>query len=160
MKREGILILFVLFAALLRVIPHPPNFAPVTALALFSGVYFSNRFLGILIPILAMMLSDIVLGFYTISYWVYFSFILVSVFGILYSRINFKSIFTSSLIFFFFSNLGVWVIGYPKTIEGFIMCYTLAIPFLGYSVLGDLFFSLVLKNSFKYAERKWLTTIY
>ena len=158
MKKQLILILFVVFAALLRIIPHPPNFAPVTALALFSGVYFSNRILGVLIPILAMLISDYVLGFYTISYYVYFSFILVSLFGIFYSKINLKSIFTSSLIFFFFSNLGVWILGYPKTVEGFIMCYTLAIPFFGYSLIGDLFFSLILKNSFKYAESKWLTT--
>lgn len=158
MKKQLILILFVVFAALLRVIPHPPNFAPVTALALFSGVYFSNRVLAILVPIFAMLLSDLVLGFYTISYYVYFSFILVSIFSIFYGKINIRSIFAGSLIFFFFSNLGVWVLGYPKTVEGFIMCYTLAIPFLGYSLLGDLFFSLVLKNSFEYAEKKWLTT--
>ena len=160
MKRQLILILFVFFAALLRVLPHPPNFAPVTALALFSGVYFSNRYLAIIVPILAMTLSDIVLGFYSISYWVYGSFILVTVFGMVAKSIKIKSIFISSLIFFFFSNLGVWILGYPKTLEGFILCYTLAIPFLTYSLLGDLFFSLVLKKSFNYVENRWLTTVY
>ena len=160
MKRQLILILFVFFAALLRVLPHPPNFAPITALALFSGVYFSNRYLAIIVPILAMTLSDIVLGFYSISYWVYGSFILVTVFGMVAKSIKIKSIFISSLIFFFFSNLGVWILGYPKTLEGFILCYTLAIPFLTYSLLGDLFFSLVLKKSFNYVENRWLTTVY
>ena len=160
MKRQLILILFVFFAALLRVLPHPPNFAPVTALALFSGVYFSNRYLAIIVPILAMTLSDIVLGFYSISYWVYGSFILVTLFGMVAKSIKIKSIFISSLIFFFFSNLGVWILGYPKTLEGFILCYTLAIPFLTYSLLGDLFFSLVLKKSFNYVENRWLTTVY
>lgn len=160
MKRQLILILFVFFAALLRVLPHPPNFAPVTALALFSGVYFSNRYLAIIVPILAMTLSDIVLGFYSISYWVYGSFILVTVFGMVAKSIKIKSILISSLIFFFFSNLGVWILGYPKTLEGFILCYTLAIPFLTYSLLGDLFFSLVLKKSFNYVENRWLTTVY
>lgn len=160
MKRQLILILFVFFAVLLRVLPHPPNFAPVTALALFSGVYFSNRYLAIIVPILAMTLSDIVLGFYSISYWVYGSFILVTVFGMVAKSIKIKSILISSLIFFFFSNLGVWILGYPKTLEGFILCYTLAIPFLTYSLLGDLFFSLVLKKSFNYVENRWLTTVY
>jgi hypothetical protein len=160
MKREVVLVLFVVFAGILRVIPHPPNFAPVTALALFSGVYFRNKTLGILIPITSMILSDLILGFYSISYWVYGSFILVSIFGMVFRKINFKSIVLSSLIFFFFSNLGVWVLGYPKTLEGFLTCYYLAIPFFGYSILGNLFYSVVLKNSLNYIENKWPTTSY
>ena len=160
MKREVVLVLFVVFAGILRVIPHPPNFAPVTALALFSGVYFRNKTLGILIPVTSMILSDLILGFYSISYWVYGSFILVSIFGMVFRKINFKSIVLSSLIFFFFSNLGVWVLGYPKTLEGFLTCYYLAIPFFGYSILGNLFYSVVLKNSLNYIENKWPTTSY
>lgn len=160
MKREFILVLFVLVAALIRIVPHPPNFAPITALALFSGVFFRNKVVGTIIPIAAMVISDIVLGFYSISLWVYGSFVLVTLFGIFAKTINTGTILTSSLIFFFFSNLGVWVLGYPKTIEGFILCYTLALPFLAYSLLGDFFFSLVLKNSFKFIESKWLTTVY
>jgi hypothetical protein len=160
MKREVVLVLFVVFAGILRVIPHPPNFAPVTALALFSGVYFRNKTLGILIPVTSMILSDLILGFYSISYWVYGSFILVSIFGMVFRKINFKSIVLSSLIFFFFSNLGVWVLGYPKTLEGFLTCYYLAIPFFGYSILGNLFYSVVLKNSLNYIENTWPTTSY
>jgi hypothetical protein len=160
MKTNLILILFVGAAILFRFIPHPPNFAPITALALFSGVYFSNKILSILLPLLAMLISDMYLGFYPISIWVYISFVLVTIFGILYRRVKISSIFISSLIFFIVSNLGVWVLGYPKTLDGFILCYTLAIPFFGYSLLGDLFFSLVLKHSFNFVKVKWLTTVY
>ena len=160
MKKELILVLFIFVAALFRLIPHPPNFAPVTALALFSGVYFNNKTLSIGVPLIAMILSDLYLGFYSISLWVYISFIAVSIFGIFYKKIKFKSIFISSLIFFIVSNFGVWVLGYPKTFDGFLLCYSLAIPFFGYSLIGDLFYSLVLKHSFNFAKEKWLTTVY
>ena len=160
MRREIFVLLIVIVAALFRVVPHPPNFTPVTALALFSGVYFSNRILGILIPICVMILSDTILGFYEISYFVYFSFILVSIFGLLYKKVNIGSTVVASLVFFLVSNLGVWLLGYPKTVEGFITCYTLALPFLGYSLIGDLFYITVLKYSFKFVESRWLTTVY
>ena len=160
MKKELILVLFIFVAALFRLLPHPPNFAPVTALALFSGVYINNKTLSIGVPLIAMILSDLYLGFYSISLWVYISFIAVSIFGIFYKKIKFKSIFISSLIFFIISNFGVWVLGYPKTFDGFLLCYSLAIPFFGYSLIGDLFYSLVLKHSFNFTKEKWLTTVY
>ena len=160
MKKELILVLFIFVAALFRLLPHPPNFTPVTALALFSGVYFNNKTLSIGVPLIAMVLSDLYLGFYSISLWVYISFIAVSIFGIFYKKIKFKSIFISSLIFFIVSNFGVWVLGYPKTFDGFLLCYSLAIPFFGYSLIGDLFYSLVLKHSFNFTKEKWLTTVY
>ena len=160
MKRELVLILFVAFAVLFRIIPHPPNFAPITALALFSGVTFSNRLIGILVPLTAMVISDFFLGFSSITLWVYAGFIGINFLGSYLKQINLKSIFLSSCIFFVVSNFGVWLLGYPLTLEGFILCFTMAIPFFGYSIAGDLFYSLVLKYSFKYTENKWLTTAY
>jgi hypothetical protein len=160
MKRLAVLVLFVIAASLMRLLPHPPNFTPVTAIALFGGVYFNNRFLAIILPLVIMAISDMVIGFYNISYFVYGSFLLVSLLAIGYRKLDIKLTLLGSLLFFFVSNLGVWILGYPKTIEGFVLCYTLAIPFLGYSLLGDLFFSNVLKYSFNYVDKKWLTTVY
>ena len=155
-----ILILFVFLTALIRVVPHPPNFAPVTALALFSGVTFSNRLLGMLIPLAATAISDLYLGFYSISIWVYFAFILINLLGSFVKTVNLKNILLSSVIFFIVTNFGVWLLGYPKTIEGFVLCYTLAIPFFAYSIAGDLFFSYVLKYSFNFVEQKWIIARY
>ena len=121
-----------------RFIPHPPNFTPVTSLALFSGIMFQKKWLSILVPITAMLLSDIVLGFGMISMWVYAAFMLVTISGWVLKQMNMKSILVSSMIFFIVSNFGAWLIGYPHTIEGLLMCYTLAIPFFGYSIVGDL----------------------
>jgi hypothetical protein len=155
-KKQNLLIAFILIAVCFRLIPHPPNFTPVTSLALFSGVMFQRKSLSILIPMLAMLLSDIILGFSLISLWVYLGFGLISIIGWSFNTINTKSILASSLVFFIISNFGAWVLGYPHTIDGLIMCYTLAIPFFGYSILGDLFWGYSIKESYKFIENKVL----
>jgi hypothetical protein len=160
MNRQLILLLFVVFAILVRLIPHPPNFAPITALAIFSGFYYRSRLLGVLIPLTAMLISDIFLGFSSITPWVYASFISISVFNSYQSKINLSTTLFSSILFFVISNFGVWVIGYPKSLEGLLVCYTMAIPFFVYSILGDLFYTGVLSTSFNYIDKKWLTTTY
>ena len=63
-KRERILLLFIIFAAIIRLMPHPPNFAPITAMALFGGLNFQNKKLAYSIPLLAMIISDLFLVFY------------------------------------------------------------------------------------------------
>ena len=153
-KREGLVLLFVLFAVVARLIPHPPNFTPITALALFGATTFRNKWLGLILPLLAMVISDLYLGFYSISIWVYTSFFLISLLGRYWKRINITNVFISSLIFFIITNFGVWLGGYPKTIEGILLCYTMAIPFFVNSIVGDLFFSYLLKYSFKLSKRK------
>ena len=153
-KREFLVLAFVIFAVVMRLVPHPPNFTPITALALFGATTFSNRILGTLLPIIAMAISDIYLGFYSISIWVYSSFLLISLLAHYWKVIKSKNILISSLIFFLVTNFGVWISGYPLTLEGLLLCYTLAIPFLINTIIGDLFFSYVLKYSFKFTENK------
>ena len=153
-KREYIIIAFVLMAVLIRLLPHPPNFTPIAAVALFGSTTFTNKWFGLLLPIIAMARSDLYLGFYSISIWVYSSFFLISLLGLYWKKIKVHSVLTSSLIFFIITNFGVWLGGYPKTIQGFLLCYTMAIPFFINSILGDLFFSYVLKFSFTYCEKK------
>ena len=155
-KKQNLLIAFILIAIWFRLIPHPPNFTPVTSLALLSGIMFQRKWLSILVPIVAMLLSDMVLGFGLISIWVYLAFMLVTISGWFLNKMNVKSILVSSMIFFIVSNFGTWLIGYPHTIEGLMMCYTLAIPFFGYSILGDLFWGYTFKHSYKFIESKFL----
>lgn len=153
-KRELLLIGFVIMAVLVRLLPHPPNFTPIIALALFGSTNFKNKWLGISLPLIAMIISDLYLGFYSISIWVYSSFFLISLLGTYWKSIRITNIFISSLLFFIITNFGVWLMGYPKTWEGFLLCYTMAIPFFINSILGDLFFSYLLKYSFSFTERK------
>ena len=155
-NREIVILLFIVFAAIIRLIPHPPNFAPITAMALFGGLHFKNKKLAYAIPLLAMIVSDLFLGFYSISIFVYTSFIAITYIGTIIKNINISNIFLSSLLFFIITNFGVWILGYPMTIEGLLTCFTLALPFFGYALAGDLFFSLLLKNGFKTVEKKYL----
>ncbi|NBO72786.1 hypothetical protein EBV26_20290 [bacterium] len=117
---------------------------------------FQKRWLSILVPLVAMFLSDMVLGFGMISLWVYSAFIMITMLGWVLNEMNIKSIFLSSLVFFIVSNFGVWFMDYPHTIEGLTMCYTLAIPFFGYSIVGDLFWGFILKYSYKFTENRFL----
>ena len=155
-QKENLIILFILISVWFRLIPHLHNFTPVTSLALFSGLMLKRKWLSIGIPLVAMMLSDLVLGFSSISIWVYLGFVLVTIIGWFLNAMNVKSILLSSLVFFIVSNFGAWLIGYPHTIEGLVMCYTLAIPFFGYSILGDLFWGYTFKYSYKLLESKIL----
>jgi hypothetical protein len=158
-KKQNLLVIFILIAVWFRLIPHPPNVTPITSLALFSGLMFQKRWLSILVPLVAMFISDMVLGFGMISLWVYSAFIMITMLGWFLNQMNVKSIFLSSLVFFIVSNFGVWFMDYPHTIEGLIMCYTLAIPFFGYSIVGDLFWGFVIKYSYKLTENRFLKFI-
>ena len=153
-RKEVLTLMFVLLAVFVRLAPHPPNFTPITALALFGATTFSIRILGTLLPLIAMAISDLYLGFYSISIWVYSSFIAISLLGHYWKTIKTKNILLSSLLFFVVTNFGVWLTGYPKTIEGFVLCYTLAIPFFINAIAGDLFFSYILKYSYSFTKYK------
>ncbi len=139
--------IMIMTAAFTRLIPHPPNFTAVGAIALFGGTYFSDKKFAFIIPLTAMLLSDLLLGFHNGMLSVYFSFVLIVGIGILLSRnINLRNVIaaslSSSILFFVMTNFQMWVQGtlYAKNITGLVTCYVAAIPFFGYSVLGDLFF--------------------
>ncbi|MBI1806256.1 MAG: hypothetical protein HYR76_04290 [Ignavibacteria bacterium] len=137
----------ILFAALSRVLPHPPNVVPITALALFSGVYLEKR-QTFIIPIVAMLLSDYVIGFYTGMIWVYGSFVAIGVIGLWLRKhpgfiTTFAATLAGSILFFVVTNFGVWVssqVTYSHTLAGLTECYVAAIPFFRNTLLGDVFY--------------------
>ena len=147
-KIKIIPILFILFAVIARLAPHPANFAPITALALFGAVYFPRRYAFIL-PIGAMLLSDFVIGFYGWTMlFVYGSFLLSGLIGLWVrrqvgvSRVLVGSL-AGSLLFFLITNFGVWinpVSSYSKDFGGLIVCYVAGLPFFRNTFLGDLFY--------------------
>lgn len=155
-KPQFVIIAFLLIAVLLRLIPHLPNFTPVTAIALFGGLYFTNKSMAYLVPLFIMVLSDLFLGFHTISLVVYAAFLCVSFIGTQTKKPSVFTILLSSICFFIITNFGVWLIGYPKTWSGLIECYTLAIPFFRNSLLGDFFYSGVMILGFNYVQKKYL----
>ena len=84
-----------------------------------------------------------------INLFVYLGFISVVLLGSQIKSIKFGNILLASFLFFLISNFGVWILGYPKNLEGLLLCYTMAIPFFGYSIAGDLFFGYLFKFSFR-----------
>ena len=158
LRKTQFIFLLIIIATLSRLIPHPPNFTPITAIALFSITKFHNKFFATLTPLLCLYLSDLFLGFYTINVFVYLSFALISMLGYYIGKINLSSVIFSSLIFFLISNFGVWLLGYPRTIEGFLTCYVNAIPFFGFTILGDLIYSFLIKFIYESLKNKvWAT---
>ena len=155
----------IFLAALLRLLPHPPNFSPIAAMALFSGAFLPRRGLAFAAPIGAMLLSDAVLGFHGGMPVVYASVAMIVAIGWLVSarrtagRIALAAV-TGSVLFYLLTNFGVWASGtmYPKTVEGLVACYVAAIPFFQNSLAGDLFFAALLFGGFALAER-WLPAL-
>ena len=153
-KKEIFPISLILILAFARLIPHPPNFTPIIAVALISGYFFKNINLSLLILLVAMLLSDLFIGFYENMIFVYASLLLITfVFHKISKKINFKNLFiygfAGSFIFFVVSNFGVWVLGspgvldvaYERNISGLVECYILAIPFFGNTFLSTLIFA-------------------
>lgn len=138
----------VLVAVVLRLLPHPANFAPVAALALFGGVYLSKK-TAILIPLAALGISDYFLGYYSFGVMlsVWGSFLLVGLIGLFIRKR--KSItkiivgtLSGSILFFVITNFAVWFFSnwYEKTFSGLVKCFYLALPFFRNSLLGDIFY--------------------
>ncbi len=154
----GSLLIFI--AALSRFLPHPDNFTPMTAMALAGGVYLDKRF-ALIVPLAALIISDLFIGFHNTILFVYGSFVLIGLMGFWLKShkrllLIFGAALLSSILFFVITNFGVWLTGggwfYPRTWQGLIECYTLAIPFFRNTITGDLVYTAVLFSLFEFSE--------
>ena len=151
------LVVVIFAAALTRLLPHPWNFTPITAVALFSGSYLPRK-LSFLVPLLAMAVSDLILGIHATLFFVYGSFALVAWIGQrigenrTFSQVG-SAVLASSFLFFMITNFGVWVTQslYLKTVDGLVACYIAALPFFQATLAGDLFYTAVLFGGFALA---------
>lgn len=166
------LMLMILAVALTRLIPHPPNFSPVEAMALFGGAYFAKRSWAIVLPLIALFISDLALGL--MMGGVYFEYFVSASFLMIYATIALLSILgfglrgkitiarvasfsvISSLIFFLVTNFGVWLGStmYPQTFAGLLAAYTAGLPFLQNGLLGTLFYAAMLFGSFELLKQR------
>ena len=175
--RIGVLSLIVFVTALSRLLPHPPNFTPVGALGLFGAAYFSRKYLAFLLPFLALWVSDLFLNnlvyarlypeFYNgFSWfgnaWTYLSFGLIIGLGmIILKKVKLMNLLGAALgasvIFLLLTNFGSWIDNpvYPQTPQGLIASYTMGLPFFWNTLLGNLFFSLVLFGAFEWAGSRY-----
>ena len=158
-KRSTVLMGIVVAAALARLVPHPPNVTPIAAMALFGGACFGNRKLAYLLPMAAMLLSDLVLGctrygmlsMLAIQPVVYACILATTAIGqLIKDRRSVWQVGTASLagslLFFVVTNFAFWATGhlYPLTGSGLAVCYAAAIPFFRNSLLGDIAFTAIL----------------
>ncbi|HAG90290.1 MAG TPA: hypothetical protein DCL41_00360 [Bdellovibrionales bacterium] len=145
---------FALLAALVagsRLLPHPPNFTPLMAVALFSGALFGRSLWAYMIPLAAMVLSDAFLGFHSLSGVVYIGMALAVLFGgiaedwkpvgekkVLFGLKWLSLALVADGIFFVLTNFGVWALTpyYEKSVSGLAECYVMALPFLLNQLLG------------------------
>ena len=161
-SRFWVITLLILAAAFVRLIPHPPNFAPIAAMALFSGAYFNKKSFAFAVPLAAMFLTDAIIGFHSSMWIVYLSFAVIVLIGIfMLNKVSIKNVVlasvTASISFFIITNFGVWAFGtmYQKNIAGLIECYIAAIPFIQNTLLGDLFYSGIIFGIFEFAKSKF-----
>jgi hypothetical protein len=152
----------VLTAAMSRLIPHPPNFTPVAALALFGGANFAGKRTAFLMPFSALFLSDLFLGFSMLTPVVYGCFALIVCLGFwlrsgrTVGRVT-AAIVAGALLFFSVTNFGEWALTplYPKSLGGLATCYVTAIPFFWNTLASDFVYSALLFGGLLLAEKRW-----
>lgn len=161
-SRNKLLIItaIIVFGVIARLLPHFPNFAPMGALALFAVAFYKRKYLALVIPGLAWWLSDLYLNnmiynsadgftlFTADQFFSLFALTLIVILGKrLFKKVNAPNVMigslSASLIFFVVSNLGVWMQGilYPKTVQGLVECYSMALPFYRGTLVSDLIFT-------------------
>lgn len=149
--------ILIFIGAAFRLLPHPWNFTPIAAVALFSGAYLGKKY-AFFVPFLAMFLSDVFLGFYEwrLMLAVYVSFALAGLIGlVIKKRKNPGTVLAGSLAasisFFLITNFAVWQFSfwYEKTLSGLFQCYVMALPFFRSGLLGDLFYTGILFGAYE-----------
>jgi uncharacterized protein DUF6580 len=160
MFRALLAMVMIVIAAALRVAPHPWNFTPIGAMALFSGAVLRDRRLAFVFPLLALFVGDCFIGFHSLMPVVYASFLINVAIGLfLHNRRTVAWIGAATLLgaiqFFVITNFAVWDYGlsYQRTPSGLVACYVAGIPFFWNTLAGDALYSALLFGGFAFAER-------
>jgi hypothetical protein len=175
--RNLALVLLILAAALTRLLPHPPNFAPITAMAVFGAIRFGRWGTAILAPLLGLFASDLAKeylyhhgmsaqwGIYRGMWVTYGTTALIAFISLMARGTRRVSVMAGttllgSIVFFLVTNFAVWARGtrFPHTFDGLMDCYIVAIPFFRNSLAGDVVYATVLFGAWALAER-WVPAL-
>ena len=158
--RTLLALVLILLAAALRIAPHPWNFTPVGAMALFSGAVLKDRRLAFFFPLLALFLGDIFIGFHKLIPIVYPSFLLTVAIGLwLRDRRTVARVSLATLLgatqFFLITNFAVWWLlgSFPKSAAGLATCYLAGLPLFWNTLAGDAVYAALLFGGYALAER-------
>lgn len=157
-----VLIVFalIIIAMLIRLLPHPANFTPIAAIAIFSGALLGRKWYALVVPMVIMLLSDVVIGFHSTMWAVYLSFALVVVLGMfLYKKIRFSNVLLtalfSGLLFFVVTNFACFLHGwYGYSFAGLVKCYAVAIPFFRMELLSTMIYATAFWGIYALATKK------
>ena len=164
----------VALAAISRFLPHPPNFTPVTGMALFGAAYFAKKYWAFIIPFVALWFSSLVLdnvvyaqyydGFQWFSQpWVFVSLILITLLGAGFlKKVSIKNVVGTSLVastvFFLVTNFGSWQMDiagiYADDFAGLVACYAAGLPYFLNTIAGDLFYCGVLFGGYELIKQQ------
>ena len=173
--RTSVIALLILLAAFSRIVPHLPNFSPLSAIGLFGAAFLQKKWQAFFIPLAAAWLSDLFINnviygayypeftwFYSSFYWQYGSYLLIIGLALLiFKKVNTTRMLGGSLmataVFFLVSNFGVWLgsPAYPQNFAGLMQCYAMGIPFLKGTLSGDLFYVAILFGSFALLQQRY-----
>ena len=121
--RASLVVVFLLFAAIVRILPHPWNFTPIGAMALFSGAKLGKKWQAFLFPLAGLFLGDLFVGFHRLIPIVYFSFCISVLIGMAFRRKQTPgplslATLLGAIQFFLITNFGMWAMGtmsiYPR----------------------------------------------
>lgn len=150
---------FIAFAAIVRALPHPWNFTPIGAMALFSGAKLGRNWQAFLYPLVALFVGDVFVGFHRLMPIVYLSFCISVLIGLLFRRSQSPgriglATFLGAVQFFLTTNFAMWTIStiYPKSLAGLFACYLAGIPYFWHTLAGDAFYVAVLFGGFALVE--------
>lgn len=179
-EKKGLVWAIIIAGILLRLVPHVPNFAPITATALFAGAHLQKRY-SFIIPLVAMVVSDYLLLYvhpfspqlfnfstfysplallHTTTVFVWGSFMVSAMIGWWLQKrqqagyIAAASI-AASIQFFLITNLGVWLTTtmYAPNLAGLAQSYIMGLPFFRWTVIGDLFYTAAFFGVYHLATR-------
>lgn len=151
----------VLAAALVRLLPHPPNFTPIGAMALFGAARFRDWRVGFLAPLAVLTLSQFAIRSFYLFPVIVLAFMVISCIGLFLRRRSgvltvSVAVLSGSVIFFLVTNFAVWAAGgYPRTPGGLMLCYTAGIPFFWNTLGGDALYAAILFGGLAVAEKKF-----
>lgn len=147
-------------ALTVRLLPHPANFAPVAAVAIFGGAILPRR-LAVAVPLAAMVISDMFIGLHDLVLLTWGSYVLFALVSSHWLRPKLTVLrgaglaLGSSITFFVVTNFGVWLTSgmYAHTWSGLARCFYLALPFFRNTVLSDLIYTGLLFGAYTLAIR-------
>ena len=147
MKYIKISIAIFLALAASRLIPHPPNFTSLIALSFYVPVFFGIRFIPAVL--ISFAITDLFIGYHLGTHWTWGSVLIIGLISKFFNK-NYlwriSGALVGAFIFFIVTNFGVSLSGmYGFSLNGFIECYTLAIPFFTYSLISTILFSIIIE---------------